>query len=105
MSGSSSTIRMRPISVVLYLRKKNGEGAALARRAFDGDAPVVAGDDVLDHGEPDAGAFDARGVSLGAADKFLKDVVLLGARDAEAMVANANGHVVPGRFQIQPDGA
>ena len=83
----------------------DGEGAAYAWLAVDGDGAMVGVDDVADHGEADARAFDITSGGGGAAHEFLEDGFLLHFGNAQAMIADSNVDEAVLLVYVDPDGA
>ena len=80
----------RPAPFLLLLGQEDGECAALGRDAFDGSSAAVKLDDVLDDGQPQAGAARFATPRPVDAVEALEDPRQMLAADAAAVVANAD---------------
>src|SRR5215471_5906606 len=103
MSGSSSTIRIRAMSVPS--RQVNNERAALARRALHGNVTAVRVHDMPHHRQADARALDAMRAAAGAAHEFAEDLALFGRRDAQPAITHTDRDVPVVARHRNPHGA
>ena len=74
----------------------NGERAADAERAVDGDAAVMGLHDVLDDGQPQAGAAQLAAASAIDAVEALEDARQVLGRDAAAAICDVDQHLAIG---------
>jgi len=73
----------------------DGEFAALAHRAFDGDAATVGLDDALDDGKAEAGAAELAAPGLVDAVEALEEAGKVLRVNATAVVADADDDLAP----------
>src|SRR5918994_2243824 len=102
MSGSSSTMRMRAMSV--SRGQHDRERASRTRGAFDLDASAMRLDDLVHRRQTDAGAFDAARARLFAAMKLREDLASFVWRDADAAILDGNEDVAISTLNPDVDG-
>src|SRR5699024_5351106 len=93
-AASSSTIRTEVTggsSFLLEGRQFEGEGRSRAGPAPNLNGALVVCDDVLDDGQPQAGAARRPGPRLVHAEEPLEDALLIGQRNADAAVRDPDG--------------
>src|SRR5262245_15402056 len=92
MSGSSSTMRILTILVLLY-RQHDRERATFTRFALNLDAAAMRLHNFVGHREADSRSLYAVNARLLTAMKLRKDRDLLPVRDADAVIPHANAHI------------
>src|SRR4051812_30305366 len=76
--------------VAFHDGKRDGKGAARSWRARQRDPSAVCFDDPFHQAQAKAGAVDLRGDDLGGAVEGIEDLRLVGRRDADAAIADAD---------------
>src|SRR5262249_13730682 len=74
-------------------RQRDGKAAAFAKRALDADVSAVCFDDVARDCEAESAALGVVDQRRAGAIEAVEDPLLLGGRDADAAVGDANQHV------------
>ena len=92
-SDSMSMVRGGTHGCAGFHGKGEGEGAAFAGLAFHPDAAAVVFDDLLADGQAEAGAFGFVGERVADLLEFLEDFRLIGRRDADAGVGDADHQI------------